>query len=162
IRAAAPSAAVREDAALVADDVDAAIDESAAVPLAREARRTHPPEALRAAARALRFARGCTPGARVPVRRIARHDPGESLRIDGTAQSPLEPVRAVDGGRRGSLLDVIDDTVTPAGARLLRRRLLAPLVDVAAIRRRLDEVEVFVVHARARAELRSALADVGD
>src|SRR6185369_3011661 len=64
--------------------------------------------------------------------------------------------------RQGSLLDVIDATVTPTGARLLKRRLLAPLLDVAAIRRRHDEVEIFVTHARARAELREALSGIGD
>jgi DNA mismatch repair protein MutS len=130
--------------------------------LSAEALRTHPRVAVRAAARALRFARRCTPGARVPVRRLAPYDPSSTLRIDETAQVHLELVRAADGTRRGSLLDVIDTTVTPAGARLLRRRLLAPLVEVAAIRRRLDEVELFVTHARARSELRGPLAEVGD
>jgi DNA mismatch repair protein MutS len=159
---AAPRAAVREDAALDAADVESAIDDSAAQPLAREALQTHSLAAVRAVARALRFARHCTPGVRVPVRRIVRYDPATCLAIDETAQLHLELVRAADGGRKGSLLDVIDETVTPPGARLLRRRLLAPLVEVAAIRRRLEEVEVFVTHPRARGELRDALRSLGD
>ncbi|HEY4116844.1 MAG TPA: DNA mismatch repair protein MutS, partial [Byssovorax sp.] len=53
-------------------------------------------------------------------------------------------------------------TETPAGARLLRRRLLAPLTDVAEIRRRLDQVDLFVANPRARADARAALAHVGD
>ena len=57
---------------------------------------------------------------------------------------------------------MIDATCTAPGARLLRRRLLAPLLDVARIRRRHDLVELFVVHARLRAELRAALDDVTD
>ena len=72
------------------------------------------------------------------------------------AQAHLELVRAGDGGRVGSLLAVVDETCTPPGARLLRRWLLAPLVDVAAIRRRLDAVEVFVQNPLARS--RSARA----
>ncbi len=47
-------------------------------------------------------------------------------------------------------------------ARLLRRRLLAPLTDVAAIRRRLDAVEVFVTAPSLRAEVRDLLAEVRD
>ena len=159
---AAPRAAPRDDEPLDGADVERAIDDAVEEPLYEAARREHPAIALRAAARVLRFARRCTPGARLPVRRIVRHDPGGALRIDETAQVHLELVRAADGGRAGSLLDVIDATVTPAGARLLRRRLLAPLVDIHAIRARLDEVDLFVQHARARAELRDALGGVGD
>ena len=48
----------------------------------------------------------------------------------------------------------IDATRTPPGARLLRRRLLAPLTSVAEIRRRHDGVELFVGHPGVRAELR--------
>jgi DNA mismatch repair protein MutS len=159
---AVPRAVRREDDALAAADVERAVDDAVDAPLFADARRDHPLAAVRAAARVLRFASRCTPGQRLPVRRIARHDPTNALSIDETAQAHLELVRAADGGRHGSLLDVIDLTVTPAGARLLRRRLLAPLTDVHAIRARLDEVELFVAHGRARAELREALAGVGD
>ena len=157
-----PRAALRPDDALDPDQIDAAIDDAAPEPLAARARDEHPLPAVAAAARALRFARRCTPGARIPVRRITPYDPVSTLRIDEVAQTHLEIVRAADGGRKGSLLDVMDATVTPAGARLLRRRLLAPLYDVAQIRRRLDEVELFVVHPRARDDLREALSRVGD
>jgi DNA mismatch repair protein MutS len=157
-----PRAAFRADEPLDDGAVDAAIDGAVEEPIAEQARREHPLAAVRSAARALRFAKRCTPGAHIPVRRITPYDPVHTLRIDEVAQAHLEIVRASDGGRKGSLLDVMDATVTPAGARLLRRRLLAPLYDVAQIRRRLDEVELFVLHARARADLREALAGVGD
>jgi DNA mismatch repair protein MutS len=157
-----PRATLREDGDLDSADVEAAIDEAAEVPLYADAAKEHAPAALRAAARVLRFAKKCTPGLRLPLRRIVRHDPSVALRIDETAQLHLELVRAADGGTKGSLLDTIDASVTPAGARLLRRRLLAPLVDVHAIRARLDEVDLFVTHTRARGELREALGGVGD
>jgi DNA mismatch repair protein MutS len=158
----APRAALRDDEPLDEVMVDAEIDGAVETPLAAEARGVHPPPALRAAARVLRFASRCTPGKRLPVRRIAVHDPSGTLAIDETAQRHLELIRSSEGARRGSLLEVVDATVTPAGARLLRRRLLAPLCDVGAIRRRLDQVELLSAHARARNELREALADVGD
>ncbi len=157
-----PSAAFRTDDPLPEDQIDAAIDDAAPEPLAAQARTEHAVRALFAAARALRFARKCTPGARIPVRRITPYDPVKTLRIDEVAQTHLEIVRASDGGKKGSLLDVMDATVTPAGGRMLRRRLLAPLYDVAQIRRRLDEVEVFVTHPRARQDLRDALGRIGD
>ncbi|AUX22327.1 DNA mismatch repair protein MutS [Sorangium cellulosum] len=166
VRAAAASlacrAALRDDEDLDSAAVASILDDAAIEPISAAALAEHPLPAVRAAARALRFARRCSPGARIPVRRIAPHDTSGTLRIDETAQSHLELVRAADGGRRGTLLDVIDCTVTPGGARLLRRRLLTPLADVAAIRRRLDEVELFVAHPRARGELRDALGGVGD
>ncbi|WP_437626598.1 DNA mismatch repair protein MutS [Sorangium sp. So ce1151] len=166
VRAAATSlacrAALRDDDDLDSAQIASILDDAALEPISAAALEEHPLPAVRAAARALRFARRCSPGARIPVRRIAPHDTSGTLRIDETAQSHLELARAADGGRRGTLLDVIDCTVTPGGARLLRRRLLTPLAEVAAIRRRLDEVELFVSHPRARGELREALGGVGD
>lgn len=114
-----------------------------------------------AVARALRFARACNPGVELPVRRVARWDLDQVLGIDRTAQAHLELVES-PAGPKATLLSVIDQTLTPQGARLLRRRLLAPLLDLERIRRRLDQVELFVMHARVRAELREVLAQVGD
>jgi DNA mismatch repair protein MutS len=111
--------------------------------------------------RALRFARACNPGLELPVRRIARWDAQSTLVIDRTAQAHLELVDS-PGGRATTLLGVLDLTTTPVGARLLRRRLLSPLADVARIRRRLDQVELFVQNPRLREELRSELGGVGD
>ena len=54
----------------------------------------------------------------------------------------LELTRTLrDNQRDGSLLSVLDRTVTPMGARLLHDCLLAPLTDLAAIDARLDAVE---------------------
>ena len=162
ISVAAPRTALRRDLPLEDLDVPTLLDERVAAPLYADAKRYHPQEALRAAARALRFAALHLPEATLPVRRIARHDPDACMRIDETAQMHLELVRGGDNTRRGSLLDCMDDAVTPGGARLLRRQLLAPLTDVATIRRRLDAVELFVRHPRARAELRATLQRIGD
>jgi DNA mismatch repair protein MutS len=149
-------AAVREDGALSAAEAELALAELAddAAPL--------PPSARRAVARALRFARACYPGVELPARRIGRWEPASLLAIDRVAQSHLELVESVSGRREATLLGVLDATNTPMGARLLRRRLLAPLTDVERIRRRLDLVESLVVHARLREELTRELGQVGD
>ena len=96
------------------------------------------PLVRRAVARALGYARACSPGVEFPVRRIAGWNPGEHLVIDAVAARHLELVTSSLGAKSETLLSVIDQTSTPPGARLLRRRLLAPLMDVARIRRRLD------------------------
>jgi len=72
----------------------------------------------------------------------------------------VEPLRA--GAEGATLLEVIDRTLTPMGGRLLRRWLLAPLVDPAAINARLDAVQVLVGDGRGRARLREALDGVRD
>jgi DNA mismatch repair protein MutS len=75
----------------------------------------------------------------------------------------LELVEPLRSGVRGcTLLETIDATVTPMGARLLRQWLLSPLRDPAAIDERLDAVEVAVRDGRGRARLREALDGVRD
>jgi DNA mismatch repair protein MutS len=148
-------AAVREDPAI--DEAEAV---TALGALAPDAASMGAPTRL-ALGRALRFARACSPGLELPVRRIARWDPQSTLVIDRTAQAHLELVES-PGGRSATLLGVLDLTTTPVGARLLRRRLLAPLADVARIRRRLDQVELFVQNPRLREELRTEFGGVGD
>jgi DNA mismatch repair protein MutS len=114
-----------------------------------------------AVARVLRFARACNPGLELPLKRIGLWDPSTTLVIDRTAAQHLELVES-PSGRAATLLSVIGATVTPPGTRFLRRQLLAPLVDVERIRRRLDRVELFVENPRLRDELRAALGGVGD
>ena len=63
------------------------------------------------------------------------------LSIDAATRRNLELTQSLQGGRAGSLLSVIDRTVTAAGARLLERRLSAPSRDLAAIHARLDAVD---------------------
>ncbi len=114
-----------------------------------------------AVGRVLRFARQCNPGLELPVLRVSRWETHNFLNIDATAQAHLELVES-PAGKAATLLRVIDATRTPPGARLLRRRLLSPLLDVERIRRRLDAVELFLVNPRLRAELADILREVGD
>jgi DNA mismatch repair protein MutS len=72
----------------------------------------------------------------------------------------VEPLRS--GARNCTLLEAIDGTVTPMGARLLRHWLLSPLRDPAAINARLDAVDVIVSDSRGRGRLHDALDGVRD
>ena len=87
---------------------------------------------------------------------------GAVMGIDPATRRNLELTRTMSGERKGSLLAVIDRTVTGAGARLLVARLAAPLTDPDAINGRLDEVAFLYDDARLADDLRAALARVPD
>src|SRR5258707_6952209 len=84
------------------------------------------------------------------------------MAIDPATRANLELTRTLAGERRGSLLDAIDCTVTPAGSRLLAQRLAAPLTDSAAIARRLDAVSTFVADTAVRDDVRTTLRAAPD
>ena len=62
------------------------------------------------------------------------------LQIDNATRKNLELTQSMQGGRAGSLLSVIDRTVTAAGARLLERRLSSPSRDLDTIHDRQNAV----------------------
>jgi len=119
--------------------------------------------ALGAAGALLRYARELKPGGLPHLARPRLVRRGDILPLDDMTRRNLElvaPLRA--GAEGGTLLSVLDRTVTPLGARLLRRALLAPLVDPAAINARLDCVAVLAHDARGRDRVREALEGVRD
>ncbi|MEM9551756.1 MAG: DNA mismatch repair protein MutS, partial [Pseudomonadota bacterium] len=63
------------------------------------------------------------------------------VQIDAATRRNLELTHALNGGRAGSLLAVIDRTVTPGGARLLEQRLSSPSRRLDVIHDRLDAVD---------------------
>jgi DNA mismatch repair protein MutS len=87
---------------------------------------------------------------------------GRYLHLDEMTRRNLEvvePIRA-DGG--ATLLQVLDRTLTPMGRRMLRRRLLAPLVDLAEIEARLEAVDELFEAAGDRRAMRESLRHVQD
>jgi DNA mismatch repair protein MutS len=83
--------------------------------------------------------------------------------LDEATQRNLELLANLqDGSRRFTLLEVLDQTRTAPGARALRRRLLTPLLDRAALERRLDAVEALYRDQATLARLREALGGVRD
>jgi DNA mismatch repair protein MutS len=96
------------------------------------------------------------------LRAPSREAAAERLVIDETSQRNLELLQTSRGERRGSLLWVLDQCRAPMGSRLLRSWMLAPLVDLAEIGRRLDAVEALLARPSWRDELRQQLGAVGD
>ena len=121
--------------------------------------------ALGAAGALLRYARELKPGGLPHLARPRVLRRGDVLPLDEMTRrnlelvEPLRPGAAVGGT---TLLEVLDRTMTPMGARLLRGWLLAPLVDPAAINARLDAVDVLVADGRGRDRVREALDGVRD
>src|SRR5690606_31557588 len=61
-----------------------------------------------------------------------------------------------------TLADVLDQTATPMGARLLKRWMVMPLKSQSAINERLDVVDYFYTHKDLRDELISEIKQIGD
>jgi DNA mismatch repair protein MutS len=119
--------------------------------------------ALGAAGALLRYARELKPGGLPHLARPRLVRRGDVLPLDEMTRRNLELVEPLRPGAAGvTLLEVIDRTLTPMGARLLRRWLLAPLVDPLAVNARLDAVEVLHADTRGRDRLREALDGVRD
>ena len=84
------------------------------------------------------------------------------LAIDPATRTSLEIDRTQKGARAGSVLAVIDRTVTGPGARELSARLNRPLLDVIEINARLDAVTFFNAEEGLRQALRGHLRGAGD
>jgi DNA mismatch repair protein MutS len=116
-----------------------------------------------AAARVLRYVRATQLAAPLPLSRLELFQRDDFLIIDEQARAHLELVETmIDRRRQGSLLDLLDVTVTAMGGRLMRKWLLFPLVDIAQIRRRQDAVERLVVQQSVREAVRKILGELGD
>ena len=83
--------------------------------------------------------------------------------IDDVGCRNLELLKNLsNGGRRGTLLDIIDNTATAMGARLLKNWLRYPLIDRQLIQKRLDAVEEIKRQTSLREEIRLLLKPVSD
>jgi DNA mismatch repair protein MutS len=87
----------------------------------------------------------------------------EFMVLDAATRRNLELTETLRSGQeKGSLLGVLDQTVTPMGARLLRQWVTQPLLDRQAIEARLDRVAAFAAAGLLRAEVRAALKPLAD
>jgi DNA mismatch repair protein MutS len=120
--------------------------------------------AVGAAGALLRYVRELQPGGVPHLRPPVIERSGGTMPLDEMTRRNLELTDSLRGGtgQEGTLIGVLDRTLTPMGARLLRQWILAPLTSVAAIDARLDAVAAFATDAMTRANMRSALDGVRD
>jgi DNA mismatch repair protein MutS len=83
---------------------------------------------------------------------------GGRLELDAATRRNLELHATLSGEKRGSLLEVINQTITPMGARLLSHHLAAPLADLKVLQRRLECVDFFYENPPLTQALRAVLA----
>ena len=82
--------------------------------------------------------------------------------IDAATRRNLELTQTLSGEKSGSLLSVVDRSVTAAGARLLYRRVTTPSQRLDAIDERASSVQFFCENSGVRSALRSALKQLPD
>jgi DNA mismatch repair protein MutS len=119
--------------------------------------------AVAAAGAALAYLAETQKGTAAHVDRIAVFHPEGHLVLDEATRTNLEIFRTIMGGKKkGSLLGILDRSVTAPGGRTLSRWLSYPLLDVAEIRRRHDAVGELAGRGVLRSELTDALREVQD
>ncbi|MBR0042807.1 MAG: DNA mismatch repair protein MutS [Bacteroides sp.] len=92
---------------------------------------------------------------------ISRIEEDKYVRLDKFTVRSLELIGTMNEGGN-SLLNVIDRTISPMGARLLKRWLLFPLKDASPIRYRQDVVEYFFRQPEFKEEIEEQLKLIGD
>ena len=120
------------------------------------------PLGVRAAGAVLAYLEDRSPGAVPVLTALEPYRASQFLMLDETTQANLELLQGFDGGRRGSLLGVLEPARTAMGARELRKWILYPLLDERVIRQRQDAVEHLLGDLETRRKLRNALHDVQD
>jgi DNA mismatch repair protein MutS len=119
--------------------------------------------AVRAAAAALAYAQATQKSDLAHVRGIVLREPADRLILDATTLANLEVFKTQrEGRRRGTLLSVLDRTVTAPGGRMLRDWLHRPLRDPRAIGERHAAVAELAADNPRRERLRERLARMGD
>jgi len=123
---------------------------------------TGKPFAIRAAGGLLQYLEDTQLSGLAQVTQLATYSTTGFMTLDAQTRRNLELMESSRGDRKLSLTAVLDHTRTPMGARLLRKWINQPLLDVGALNNRLDAVEWFTTHAAERAQARDLLGKVGD
>ena len=94
---------------------------------------------------------------------VHQMDVGNRLILDTSSLRHLEITHNLrDGGVKGTLLDILDRTLTPMGARLLKQWLESPLTDIPHIQRRQAAVTELITRNGERCEIQSYLDCIYD
>ncbi len=97
------------------------------------------------------------------ITRLTAYSTDAFMTLDASTRRNLELTETLRGNAvQGSLLGVLDKTVTSMGGRLLRTWLHQPLLDVSALNERLDAVDIFTTQTIARGDIRTYLKDIAD
>lgn len=120
------------------------------------------PIAVSAAGALIHYLRSTQIDALAKIARLRFLDTSEFLRLDSSTVTNLELVESLEGGRKGSLLALLDQTRTAMGGRMLKSFLLTPLLDRDLIGKRLDAIESLTSDVPSRDRLGRKLSEIHD
>ena len=121
------------------------------------------PLGVRAAGAILQYLRETQPAALKLLTRLGTYSLSEFMVLDAATRRNLELTETLRTGTvKGSLLGVLDHTITPMGKRMLAQWVSKPLLDAVQIRQRQGAVGFFVEHGMLRAELRAGFKPLAD
>ena len=119
--------------------------------------------AARAAGAILQYLKETQPEALNLLTSLGYYSLEDFMVLDANTRRNLELTETIrDGKTKGALLGVLDETVSPMGARLLRQWVSRPLLDVPSIRTRQAGVTFFYDDGLRRTEVRQALKPLHD
>jgi len=121
------------------------------------------PYAVRSAGVLIQYLAQNQPSALTQLTHLSTYSVSSFMTLDMATRRSLELTRRMrDGHVEGTLLWVLDQTLTPMGGRLLRRWIGQPLLDLAALEQRLSAVDVCFQDLASRTGLRQGLYQLGD
>jgi len=121
------------------------------------------PLAIRAAGAIIHYLRETQKGALAQIVGLSTYSTSRFMMLDAATRRNLELSETIrERKTHGSLLGVLDLTLTPMGGRLLRARLAQPLLDRAELEARLDQVQAFYEDTIARGRVREVLKGTPD
>lgn len=97
------------------------------------------------------------------IQEIQTYTTSQFMSLDRTSQRNLELTESQhDGSKKNTLLDVLDNTCTPMGGRLLRRWVKQPLLSIEDIRQRQGAIEAFLCKQGEMAKIKGKLSQIRD
>ena len=120
------------------------------------------PLAIRAAGAVLHYLQETQQGSVNQIQGLSTFGTDGYMALGLNTRRHLELTESMSGQRKNSLLGVLDQTVTPMGARRLYRYLTRPLLDINHLNSRLDRIETYFDDALLRAESREILKGLPD
>ena len=121
------------------------------------------PLAVRTAGGILQYLRETQPAALNLLKNLSFYSLNDFMVLDANTRRNLELTETLRDGRvKGSLLGVLEKTVTPMGARLMGQWVSRPLLDVHVIAGRQSGVTYFYEDGLGRAEVRTVLKPLND
>ena len=121
------------------------------------------PLATQTAGVILQYLKDTQPSSLTLLDHVSTYSISEFMTLDASTRRNLELTETIRKGEtQGSLLSILDHTVTPMGHRMIRQWVSKPLLDISAITHRQDIVAHFLKEGLVRVELRSSLNHIGD